>query len=132
MLERLRRDLVLLLLPQNLEKQLIAIRLIQELMRPQRPYSAEGKNYFIAYIRENDLFRKVLNSGTHDQVLTRSTPFIKFLLENFLLDEADMDYLWRIYPQSDFRGRAILHKVLGDVVSEMQHQQVEMLIGRVI
>lgn len=132
LMEKLRRDLILLLMPLNLEKQLTAMRLIQELLRPQRPYTAEGKINFINYLRETDLFRMVFNSATHDQVLTRSTPFLKFLLDNNLIGEADMDYLWRIYPPTDFRGRAVLHKVLGEVVAEMQHEQVEMLIHRII
>jgi hypothetical protein len=62
------------------------MRLIHELMKPQRPYSPEGKAHFIRYLKDNDIFRKVLNSNTHDQVLTRSTQLLKFLLDNNVLD----------------------------------------------
>lgn len=46
-LEKLRRDLILLLLQQNLEKQLLAMRLIHDLIKPARPYTAETKVQFI-------------------------------------------------------------------------------------
>ena len=53
--------------------------------------------------------------------MTRCVAFLKFMLDSNLVGEKEIDYLWHIYPMSDFRGRAVLQKVIGEVVTEMHH-----------
>jgi hypothetical protein len=132
MFEGLRRDLVLLLLPMNLEKQLLALRLLNDLMKPVRPYIPSTKQFFLDYLAQNDIFCKVFQPNSHEQVMTRAAPFLKFLLDSNMIRESEIDYLWNLFPISDFRGRAVLEKLISDVVPEMHHEHVEMLVNKII
>lgn len=132
MFESLRRDLILLLLPLNLEKQLLALRLLNDLMKPVRPYSPAGKQNLLDYLVQNEVFYKALQPNSHEQVLTRAAPFLKYLLDSNMVSEKEIDYLWKLFPISDFRGRAVLEKLISEVVPEMHHEQVEMIVNRII
>lgn len=81
---------------------------------------------------QNEVFSKVFQPNTHEQVLTRAAPFLKFLLDNNLIQGKEIEYLWRLFPVSDFRGRAVLEKLISEVVPEMNHELVEALVYKII
>ena len=71
-------------------------------------------------------------NNTHDQVMSRTGEFLKFSIDNNVITSKELDYLWRVVPVSDFRGRAVLEKLLGDVSPEMHHEQVEYLLAKIL
>ena len=70
--------------------------------------------------------------GIHDQILPRTKEFLKFYLDANILNFKELEHLWRIIPFSDLVGRAALEKLLGEVSSEMNYDQVEYLVAKIL
>lgn len=57
----------------NLEKNLLALRFLYELIRPQRPYQNEKeKEELDKFLVESQIFYKIIQNNVHEQVLSRS------------------------------------------------------------
>ena len=78
----LKKDIVLNLINQNLEKQLLVLRILYELIKPVKPMTLEEMIDFREYFQENKIFYSVFYVGVHEQILTRSVDLLKFLLVN--------------------------------------------------
>lgn len=99
----------------NLEKNLVAIKFLYELIKPMRPYQTEEErkeleNFFV----ENQIFYKLIQNNVHESVLARSVDILKFLMDSQLIGWNEIEHIWNVIPHNDLRGRATIEKLLAD------------------
>lgn len=80
----IRRFLLNEYLKLNLEKQMVALRYLYELIKPVRPYPIEEKQELNAFLLDNQIFYRLVNSNAHEQLLSRTPDFIRYMLEQGL------------------------------------------------
>ena len=85
-LNDLRKFLSLEYLKLNLEKNLVAIRFLFELIKPVRPYQTEEEQKELErFFVDNKIFFKLIQNNVHEQVLSRSVEILKFLMDSQLI-----------------------------------------------
>ena len=117
----------------NLEKQLLALKSLYDLIKPLRVHSEESEQRLVDYIRENNLFYLVYQPNeSHEQVLFRSTQLLEYMLKKKMLTLKELDHLWNLFPLNDAKARVTLQKLIGDVLHEMDGQQITYVLEKLI
>lgn len=64
----------------NMEKQMLALRYLNDLMFPKKPYNDEERNEFHKFIKSENIFSQIFNQNTHEQIISRSGIFLQYLV----------------------------------------------------
>ncbi len=65
---------------------MILLRLLYDLINNNmKPLSETEKAEFLVYLKENNIFYRVIQPNIHEQVLFRSVFLLKFMLENEII-----------------------------------------------
>lgn len=117
----------------NLEKNLVAIRFLFELIKPIRPYQTEEeKQDLYRYFVDNQIFYKIIQNNVHEQVLARSVDILKFLLGNHLIGWNEIEHIWNVIPHNDLRGRSTIEKLLADISKSLKIEYTEKIIDLIL
>ena len=133
LVEDLKRFLIPRFLTMNLEKQLLALKSLYDLIKPLRVHSEQSEQRLVDYIQENNLFYLVYQPNeSHEQVLFRSTQLLEYMLKKRMLTLKELDHLWNLFPLNDAKARVTLQKLIGDVLHEMDGQQITYVLEKLI
>lgn len=117
----------------NLEKQMIALKYLSELIRPLRPYQDQAEREELhAFLRDNAVFYKFVTSNAHEQVLSRSGDVIRYLLEHAIIGWPEVEFLWNVIPHSDLRGRATLERLVGEVSKDFSEEFTARIVDKLL
>lgn len=95
---------------------MIALRFLVELVRPIRPYQNDAeREELLKFLKDNQIYYKVIQANVHEQILSRSVDLLKFMLEKEIMGWTEIDHLWNLMPHTDLRGRATIEKLIGDI-----------------
>ena len=105
-MNEIKRFIVQEYLKLNLEKQMIALRFLFELIKPLRPYPPEERQQLNAFLLDNQIFYRLVYNNVHEQILSRSGEVVRYMLEQGLAGWPEVEHIWGVVPHSDLRGRA--------------------------
>ena len=73
LVNEIRKTLALSFLKFNMEKQMIALRMLYELINPMpRQYSDRERQEVNEFLRANNIFYQIIQPQTHEEILARS------------------------------------------------------------
>jgi hypothetical protein len=128
----IRRFIVQEYLKLNLEKQMIALRYLFELIKPLRPYPPEERQQLNAFLVDNQIFYRIVYSNAHEQILSRSGELIRYMLEQGLAGWPEVEHIWGIVPHSDVRGRVTVERLLGELSKDFTFEFTARILDKLL
>ena len=120
----IRKHFIKIFLKMNMEKQMLALRYIYDLVNPKKPHSVEEREEVDRFIVEEKIFYQIFQAQTHEQILSRTPALLKYLIEKSIVREEEIEYLWNLAPYSDQRVRATIEKLFSDISKTLPIQYV--------
>ena len=111
----LRKDFIKEFLDMNLEKKMLALRYINDLINPKKPYSTAEREAADRFLKENHIFDRIFQANTHEQILTRTQLLLRYFIEKGIVSETEFAQIWHIVPLSDQRAHATIEKLIVEV-----------------
>ena len=74
-----------------MEKQMLALRYLYELINPtKKQYSEQEKENVDIFLRKNKIFNQLFQSSVHEQILSRSINFLRYLLQRAIVGSEEI------------------------------------------
>ena len=66
----------------NMEKQMLALRYLTDLINPKKPYSESEREAFNKFVKDEKIFQQIFNSNTHEQIISRTITLLEYLIQS--------------------------------------------------
>ena len=116
----------------NLEKKMLALRYINDLINPKKPYSTLEREEADRFLKDNHIFDRIFQANTHEQILTRTQLLLRYFIEKGIVSEAEFGQIWHIVPLSDQRAHAVIEKLIVEVSKFIPISFVELILEKLL
>ena len=116
-----------------LERKIQGLKMIQDIIKNIKYQEYKSITYkdLGSWLETNNVFDDLYGSGSHSQLIQRSSEFLRFLINEELLTLDHLVIIWRGIDKGDTQTKLSIYKMISDLSMSFNAQSVEFLVERI-
>ena len=127
-------DICLLCLDSNfLERKLQGLKMIMDVMKNVKfnTYKFLNGAFIVDFIDKNQVFEKIYGSKGHNQLIQRSTEFLRYFVTEMQLEQQYVELIWNCTKKGDIEAKLSIYKIISDISHYFKPEHITYFMVRI-